>query len=177
MKIDVQEIKFVRYKMLQNKIKVNKFDIISLFLILIFFGIDRILKINVIKKIQSEQGDIFLNDFINITLNWNRGIAFGLFSLDTSFLYHSISAVILLIIIYLIYLMVISDNFGKIIISFILGGALGNVYDRLTYFAVPDFIDFHIGNIHWFTFNFADIFISLGIFVMVIKELILKKNT
>ena len=69
--------------MLENKIKVKKFDIISLFLILIFFGIDRISKKSVIKKIQSEQGDIFLNDFINITLNWNQGIAFGLFSLDT----------------------------------------------------------------------------------------------
>ena len=163
--------------MLENKIKVKKIDIISLLLVLIFFSIDRISKISVIKKIQSEQGDIFLNDFINITLNWNQGIAFGLFSLDTSFLYHSISAVILLIIVYLVYLMVISDNSGKIIISFILGGALGNVYDRLTFYAVPDFIDFHIGNIHWFTFNFADIFISLGIFVMVIKEFILKKNT
>ena len=71
--------------------------------------------------------------------------------------------------------MVISDNSGKIIISFILGGALGNIYDRLTYFAVPDFIDLHIGSMHWFTFNFADIFISLGIFAMVIKEFILKK--
>ena len=82
-----------------------------------------------------------------------------------------------MIIVYLVYLMVISDNSGKVIISFILGGALGNVYDRLTYFAVPDFIDFHIGSIHWFTFNFADIFITLGIFAMVIKEFVLKKNT
>ena len=163
--------------MLENKIKVKKFDIFSLILILIFFFIDRISKINVIKKIQSEGGDIFLNDFINVTLNWNQGIAFGLFSLNKSFLYHSLSGIILLIIVYLVYLMVISDNSGKIIISFILGGALGNVYDRLTYFAVPDFIDFHIGNMHWFTFNFADIFISLGIFAMVIKEFILKKST
>ena len=99
MEINVQELKFVHYKMLENKIKVKKFDIISLFLILIFFGIDRISKIGVIKKIQSEQGDIFLNDFINITLNWNQGIAFGLFSLDTSFLYHLISAIILIIIV------------------------------------------------------------------------------
>ena len=76
--------------MLENKIKVKKFDIISLLLILMFFGIDRISKISVIKRIQSEQGDIFLNDFINITLNWNRGIAFGLLSLDKSFLYHSV---------------------------------------------------------------------------------------
>ena len=162
--------------MLENKIKVKKFDIISLFLILIFFGIDRISKISVIKKIQSEQGDIFLNDFINITLNWNQGIAFGLFSLDTSFLYHLISAIILIIIVYLVYLMVISDNTGKIIISFILGGAVGNVYDRLTYFAVPDFIDFHIGNMHWFTFNFADIFITSGIIMIIFKEVFFKNE-
>ena len=157
--------------MLENKIKVKKFDIISLFLILIFFGIDRISKKSVIKKIQSEQGDIFLNDFINITLNWNQGIAFGLFSLDKSILYHLISAIILIIIVYLVYLMVISDNTGKIIVSFILGGAVGNVYDRLTYFAVPDFIDFHLGNFHWFIFNVADIFISIGIIFLIILEL------
>ena len=156
--------------MLENKIKVKKFDIVSLFLILIFFGIDRVSKLSVIKKIQSEQGDIFLNDFINITLNWNQGIAFGLFSLDTSFLYHLISAIILIIIVYLVYLMVISDNTGKIIISFILGGAVGNVYDRLTYFAVPDFIDFHVGNFHWFVFNVADIFISIGVLIMILSE-------
>ena len=71
--------------------------------------------------------------------------------------------------------MVISDNVGKIIISLIIGGALGNLYDRLTYFAVPDFIDFHIKDFHWFTFNAADVFISLGIFGMVIKEFVLKK--
>ena len=99
MKINVRELKFARYKMLENKIQIKKFDLISLLLILMFFGIDRISKISVIKKIQSEQGDIFLNDFINITLNWNRGIAFGLLSLDKSFLYHSVSAIILLIIV------------------------------------------------------------------------------
>ena len=175
MKINVQELKFARYKMLENKIQVKKFDIISLLLILIFFGIDRISKISVIKRIQSEQGDIFLNDFINITLNWNRGIAFGLLSLDKSFLYHSVSAIILLIIVYLVYLMVISDNSGKVIISFILGGALGNVYDRLTYFAVPDFIDFHFKGFHWFTFNFADIFISLGIFLIIMRQFFTNK--
>ena len=72
--------------------------------------------------------------------------------------------------------MVVSDNLGKIIVSFIIGGAVGNLYDRLTYFAVPDFIDFHIENYHWFTFNFADIFISLGIFGMILKEFIFKKK-
>ena len=163
--------------MFKNKIKIEKIDIFSFFLILIFFGIDRFSKTYVIKMIQSAERDIFLNDFLNLTLNWNTGIAFGLLSSEANLLYHSVSALILLIIVYLVYLMVYSDNLGKIIISFILGGALGNVYDRLTYFAVPDFIDFHIKDFHWFTFNFADIFITLGIFAMVIKEFVLKKNT
>ena len=156
--------------MLENKIKINKIDIFSILLISLLFGLDRFTKIKSIKLIESAKGDIFLNDFLNITLNWNTGIAFGLLSTNTNLFYHSVSALILLIIVYLIYLMVISDNFGKIVISLIIGGAIGNLYDRLTYFAEPDFIDFHINDFHWFTFNFADIFISLGIFGMIVKE-------
>ena len=162
--------------MSESKIKIKKIDIYSFVLILITFVIDRLSKIYVIELIQSEEREVFLYDFLNLTLNWNTGIAFGLLSLNANLWYHLVSALILLIIIYLIYLMVISDNSGKIIISLIIGGALGNLYDRLTYFAVPDFIDFHIENFHWFTFNIADIFISLGIFGMVVKEFILKKK-
>ena len=54
----------------------------------------------------------------------------------------------------------------------ILGGALGNIYDRIFYRAVPDFIDFHISNFHWFIFNFADIFITIGVIFMIIFEYI-----
>ena len=162
--------------MFKNKIKIQKIDVYSLVLILFIFGIDRISKIYIIQTIQLEGSDIFLYDFLNLTLNWNRGIAFGLLSSNANLFYHIVSALILLIIVYLIYLMVTSDNFGKIIISFIVGGAIGNVYDRFTYFAVPDFIDFHIDDFHWFTFNFADVFISLGIFVMILKEFLLRKK-
>tara|TARA_B100001741_G_scaffold312237_1_gene315144 strand:+ start:1596 stop:2087 length:492 start_codon:yes stop_codon:yes gene_type:complete len=162
--------------MLENKIKIKKIDIFSILLISLLFGLDRFTKIKSIKLIESAKGDIFLNDFLNITLNWNTGIAFGLLSTNTNLFYHSLSALILLIIVYLIYLMVISDNFGKIVISLIIGGAIGNLYDRLTYFAVPDFIDFHINDFHWFTFNFADIFISLGIFGMIVKEFLFGKK-
>tara|TARA_Y100000816_G_scaffold279975_1_gene252822 strand:+ start:1313 stop:1804 length:492 start_codon:yes stop_codon:yes gene_type:complete len=162
--------------MLENKIKIKKIDIFSILLISLLFGLDRFTKIKSIKLIESAKGDIFLNDFLNITLNWNTGIAFGLLSTNTNLFYHSVSALILLIIVYLIYLMVISDNFGKIVISLIIGGAIGNLYDRLTYFAVPDFIDFHISDFHWFTFNFADIFISLGIFGMIVKEFLFGKK-
>jgi len=162
--------------MFKNKIKIQKIDIYSLVSILFIFGIDRFSKIYIINTIQLKGNDIFLYDFLNLTLNWNRGIAFGLLSSNANLFYHVVSALILLIIVYLIYLMVTSDNYGKIIISFIIGGAIGNVYDRFTYFAVPDFIDFHIEDFHWFTFNFADVFISLGILGMVIKEFLFRKK-
>ena len=165
------------FKMFKDKIKLQKIDLYSFVIILITFGIDRLSKIYVIELIQSHEKEIFVYDFLNLTLNWNTGIAFGILSSNADLLYHLISALILLIIIYLIYLMVISDNSGKVIISLIIGGAVGNLYDRLTYFAVPDFIDFHIENYHWFTFNIADVFISLGIFGMIIKEFIFKKKT
>ncbi len=163
--------------MLQNKINLKKIDLYSFVVILIIFAIDRFSKIYVIDLIQLSGGEIFLNNFLNLTLNWNTGIAFGLLSSDANLLYHSVSALILLIIIYLIYLMVTSDNLGKIIISFIIGGAVGNLYDRLTYYAVPDFIDFHVKNFHWFTFNMADVFISIGIFAIILKEFLFNKNT
>ena len=163
-------------KMFKDKIKLQKIDLYSFVIILIIFGIDRLSKTYVIELIQSQEREIFLYDFLNLTLNWNTGIAFGLLSSNANVLYHLVSALILLIIIYLIYLMAISDNSGKVIISLIIGGAVGNLYDRLTYFAVPDFIDFHIENYHWFTFNIADVFISLGIFGMILKEFIFKKK-
>ena len=162
--------------MLFNKIELKKFDIYSFFLILLTFGIDRLSKIYVINLIESNQKELIVNVFYNLTLNWNRGIGFGLLSFDASMVYHVISALILLIIIYLIYLMVTSDNFSKLILAFIVGGAVGNLFDRLTYFAVPDFIDFHINNYHWFTFNAADIFITIGIFLMIIKEFFISKK-
>ena len=162
--------------MLENKINIKKIDIYSFVLVILTFAIDRLSKIYVIDLIQLQEKEIFVNDFLNLTLNWNTGIAFGLLSSNANLFYHLVSALILLIIVYLIYLMVISDNLGKIIIALIIGGAAGNLYDRLTYFAVPDFIDFHIENYHWFTFNMADVFISLGIFGMIIKEFIFKKK-
>ena len=159
-------------EMFENKINIKKIDVYSFFSVLIIFLLDRFSKIYVIDLIQSQGGEIFLFDFLNLTLNWNTGIAFGLLSFNASLIYHLISALILLIIIYLIYLMVKSDKFEKIIFSLIIGGALGNLYDRLNYYAVPDFIDFHLGSFHWFTFNIADIFISVGIIMIILKQLL-----
>ncbi len=162
--------------MLENKIKIKKFDIYSFIIISLAFGLDRLSKIYVINFIEKNQSELFINDFLNITLNWNRGIAFGLLSFNASIVYHLISILILTIIVYLIYLMVKSDSLGKILFAFIIGGAAGNLFDRFTYFAVPDFIDFHINSFHWFTFNVADIFISLGITLMILKELLFKPS-
>ena len=162
--------------MLENKIKVKKFNIYSFIIISLAFGLDRLSKIYVISLIEKNQSELFINDYLNITLNWNRGIAFGLLSFNATTIYHLISLLILSIIIYLIYLMVVSEKFAKIILALIIGGAIGNLYDRLTYFAVPDFIDFHIKSFHWFTFNIADIFISIGILLMIFKEFFLKQN-
>ena len=162
--------------MLENKIKVKKFDIYSFIIIFLAFSLDRLSKMYVISLIEKKQSELFINDYLNITLNWNRGIAFGLLSFNATTIYHLISLLILSIIIYLIYLMVVSEKFTKIILALIVGGAIGNLYDRLTYFAVPDFIDFHIKSFHWFTFNIADIFISIGILLMIFKEFFLKQN-
>ena len=164
------------FKMLQNKIKLKKIDIYCFILVLTAFTLDRVSKIYVIDLIQAQEGPIIVYNFLNLTLNWNTGIAFGLLSSNANIFYHLVSALILLIIIYLIYLMVISDNVGKIIISLIIGGALGNFYDRINYYAVPDFIDLHIKNLHWFTFNVADIFISLGIIFIIFTETIFKRK-
>ena len=162
--------------MLENKIKVKKFDILSFIIIILAFCLYRLSKTYVISLIEKNQSELFINDYLNITLNWNRGIAFGLLSFNATTIYHLISILILTIIIYLIYLMVKSDSFGKILFALIIGGAAGNLFDRFTYFAVPDFIDFHVNSFHWFTFNVADIFISLGIFFIIIKEFFFKPN-
>ena len=163
-------------EMFENKIEVKKFDIFSIIIIILTFGLDRFSKVYVINLIEKNQSELFINDYLNITLNWNRGIAFGLLSFNATTIYHLISILILTIIIYLIYLMVKSDSLGKILFALIIGGAAGNLFDRLTYFAVPDFIDFHINSFHWFTFNVADIFISLGIFFIIIKEFFFKPS-
>ena len=69
-----------------------------------------------------------------------------------------------------------NSGFKKYSFLMIFGGALGNLYDRIFFKAVPDFIDFHIGNFHWFIFNFADIFISIGVICLIYDEIFLEKK-
>lgn len=153
----------------------SKESITSIILVVIIFILDRVSKTTIINS-QEKNQSIYINDYLNFDLVWNTGISFGLLSQNANLYYHLITLLIFTIIIFLIYLITKADFMEKILFSLILGGAIGNFYDRLFYFAVPDFIDFHIDNYHWFTFNIADIFISIGIILIIIKDLILKKK-
>ena len=140
--------------------------------ILLIFLVDRISKIYVIYLDNKFLGsEIFSSKFLNIILIWNDGIAFGLLSFKKESLYDVLSVIILIIILILIFMIIKSYGFKKYSFLMILGGALGNFFDRVFYRAVPDFIDFHIGNLHWFVFNVADIFITIGVIFMIILEL------
>ena len=150
---------------------------INLSLILLIFLFDRISKIYVIYLDNKLLGsEIFSSKFLNINLIWNEGIAFGLFSFDDKIFYNILTIIIIIILLIIFFMIIKSDGFKKYSLLMILGGALGNVFDRLYYKAVPDFIDFHIGNFHWFIFNVADIFITIGILFMVIIELFNKNQ-
>ena len=146
---------------------------INLYLVILIFLIDRISKIYVINLDKQFLGtEIFSSKFLNIILVWNEGIAFGLFSFDENYLYNILTLIILLIIIIIFFMIRGNKGIKKYSLLMILGGALGNFYDRIFYRAVPDFIDFHISNFHWFIFNFADIFITIGVIFMIIFEFI-----
>ena len=118
-----------------------------------------------------------MSKFLNIHLIWNEGIAFGLFSFQKSNLYNFLTFIIIIVILIIIFMTFRSKGFKKYSFLMILGGAIGNVFDRIIYNAVPDFIDFHIGEFHWFIFNVADVFISLGIIFMIFLELIDNNDT
>ena len=144
---------------------------INLSFILLIFLFDRISKIYVIYLDNKLFGsEIFSSNFLNIYLIWNEGIAFGLFSFNEKIFYNILTIIILIIILIIFIMTIKSDGFKKYSLLMILGGALGNVFDRIFYKAVPDFIDFHVGNFHWFIFNVADIFITIGIIFLIILE-------
>ena len=143
---------------------------------LIYFA-DRLTKILVIQLHKNSLGsDIFNSTYLNIVLIWNKGIAFGLFSFSEAYLYNILSLIISIIIITLIIMSLNSQGFKRYSLLMIVGGALGNLHDRIFFSAVPDFIDFHIGDLHWFIFNVADIFISIGVIFMILLELIGNKK-
>ena len=151
--------------------------IINLSLVILIFLLDRISKIYVIYLDKKFLGsEIFSSKFLNINLIWNEGIAFGLLNFEKNYLYNILTIFILFIIILILFMIIKTDGARKFSLLIILGGALGNIFDRIFYKAVPDFIDFHIGNFHWFIFNIADIFITIGVIFMVILEIFMNKE-
>ena len=148
-----------------------------LLIILICFFLDRMSKIVAIdffleQKIES----YYFNSFLNFSLIWNKGMAFGILESD-SYLYQILSFLIICIIIFLFFWLIkTNDKFEKFSVSLIIGGALGNFYDRIIFNAVPDFIDLHYKDFHWFVFNVSDIIITIGILFLLLKDLVLKKN-
>jgi len=150
----------------------------KILIILIIFSIDRLTKIYLI-NLQSTgtEIDFYINSFLNFYLVWNTGIGFGLASLESNIYYHILTSVIVIVNIGLIYFLFKSKGLTTYLIALIIGGALGNLFDRIYYFAVPDFIDLHIGNFHWFIFNVADIFITVGIIGLIFVEIFKKEKT
>ena len=140
-------------------------------LVLFVFALDRISK-SIILNILDDTGkvDIYVNSFFSLFLVWNKGIGFGLFSFDKSSIYNGISLIILIINFIIIYLIYIEKTPKTYFLSIILGGSIGNLFDRYYYTAVPDFIDLNYNGYHWFIFNVADIFITLGIICLIFAE-------
>jgi signal peptidase II len=149
--------------------------IMCLVIVIFIFILDRISKIKIINS-QLNSSSTFINEYLNFDLVWNTGISFGLFSQNANIYYHAISFIIFLVIVFLSYLISRAVFLDKILFSLILGGALGNFFDRIYYYAVPDFIDIHVNDFHWFTFNIADIFITIGVIFLIIEDLILNKK-
>ena len=145
-----------------------------LIIIILTFSIDRYSKIKIINNFSDTR--FYLNDFLNLDLLWNTGIGFGLLSLENSIYYNFLSILIGLVIVLLIFVGIKSNKFEKFFFSMIIGGALGNFYDRIYFNAVPDFIDLHYKNFHWFTFNLADIFITIGIIFYIFNGVLINRS-
>lgn len=152
----------------------QKQNIFSLILIIFIFSLDRFSKIKILENFS--ENNFYVNEYINLNLIWNTGIGFGLLSMNNSIVYNLTTTIIGLVIAVLLYFLFKSKKFDRISLSLIIGGALGNFYDRISFKAVPDFIDIHYGSFHWFTFNCADIFITIGIIFFVIGDFIKKDD-
>ena len=155
------------------KNETNKKIIIGILIIFFIFLLDRITKI-LILNIAEETGevDIYINSFLNLYLVWNQGIGFGLLSFDQEHIYNSITILIILINFIIIYLIYLEKGIKTYFLLAILSGSLGNLFDRIYYNAVPDFMDLNYKGFHWFIFNVADIFITLGIICLILAEII-----
>ena len=155
------------------------FKKIILYLILIstVFFLDRVSKIYIINLAEIKSNvDVYINEYLNLYLIWNKGIAFGLFSFEKNLFYNLITFLIFFITVVLLIWMIRINDHTRIYLGLIIGGSLSNFFDRIYYGAVPDFIDFHIKSFHWFVFNVADIFITIGVFCLILTEIISKNK-
>tara|TARA_Y100000590_G_C15277580_1_gene847518 strand:- start:105 stop:593 length:489 start_codon:yes stop_codon:yes gene_type:complete len=160
--------------MIKNDIKRY---LLYFFVLSVIFFIDRISKIYILQIAeQTGKVDIYFTNFVNFILVWNKGIGFGLFSLEQTTLYNFITIIIIVINIFIVYLVFVYKNLKSYFLVVILGGSLGNLFDRIYYSAVPDFIDVNYRGFHWFVFNIADIFITIGIICLIFDEIILNKK-
>ena len=151
--------------------------LLNFIIVSIIFLTDRISKIYILKIAQVEGAvDIYLTTYLNFYLIWNKGVAFGLLSFEKNYVYNTISLIIVLISTLILVMITKSVGFKKYALIFILGGSLGNLFDRMYYSAVPDFIDFHINSFHWFIFNIADIFITIGVICLIFDEIFSNKK-
>jgi len=149
----------------------------KIIIILVIFFFDRLTKLYLI-NLQASGTDIdfYIFSFLNFYLIWNTGIGFGLASMETSIYYHILTTIIVSVNLGLIYFLLKSKGIYVYLLAMIIGGSLGNLFDRIYYYAVPDFIDLHLGNYHWFIFNVADIFITVGIIGLILTELLRKEK-
>ena len=160
--------------MIKNNFKNN---IIYIFIFILIFAVDRFSKVYILNLTETENYlDIYLNSFLNFHLIWNIGIGFGLLPSETNFYYNLITFLIVIINIIILVMIIKSNDYKIFFLLMILGGSFGNLFDRIYYRAVPDFIDFHYGSFHWFVFNVADIFITIGIICLILVEFILNNK-
>ena len=146
-------------------------------IIIFIFLIDRVSKLIIIGSPETyEQYGIRITSFLNFNLIWNEGIAFGLFSFEKKFYYNFLTLLIILITLIILWMITKTEKFERLAFVMIFGGSIGNIFDRLYYSSVPDFIDIHFNNFHWFIFNVADIFITIGVVLLIIREVIFKKE-
>ena len=161
----------INLKEIKNKI-ITKNNFYCLIVISIIFFLDRYTKLFILNNFSDDT--YYFNDYINLDLIWNIGIGFGLLSTNSTLIYNSITILIGFVILILLYFFISSTKIDKLIYSVIIGGASGNFYDRINYNGVPDFIDLHYENFHWFTFNVADIFITIGIIIFIMRSFFVK---
>ena len=160
-------------KDLNKNLFLKKNNIYSIFVILSIFILDRFSKNKILENFSDNA--FFVNEVLNLNLIWNTGIGFGLLSSNSSLIYNLVTVLIGLVISILCYVTITLENTDNLIFSIIIGGAFGNFYDRVFFKAVPDFLDLHYNSFHWFTFNVADIFITLGILGFIVKGFFEKK--